>query len=92
MQNRIGSTDFEAFDPPFNLVGPDGNLRMIQFFTTNDEITLEYNDTVTLEYVPDIPDFVQQVEFRGEFIRNTTTVYIIDNDRKPHTINTGPLY
>ena len=57
-------------------------MGVIQFFASNDEVTLEYDDTVILRYLPGIDNFVQQVADSGEFIRDTTTVNIIDNDRK----------
>lgn len=59
----------------------------IQFFTTNDEVTLEYDDNVILAYVSDIMDFVEQVEGIGEFVRNTTIVNIIDNDSKNYGLD-----
>lgn len=54
----------------------------IRFFTTNNEVTLEYNDTVILRYLSEVNNFVQGVESMGEFIRDTTTINIIDNDGK----------
>lgn len=74
----IGTTDFNTV-PPIQLLD---SKALIQLFTTNDMITLEYEDTVTLRFTPSLPNFIQLVEDGGEFIRDTTTVNIIDNDRK----------
>ena len=54
----------------------------IRLFTINDEITLEYDDTVILRFTPDSPLLIPGVESEGEFIRDTATVHIIDNDSK----------
>ena len=54
----------------------------IRLFTTNDEVTLVYDDTVILRFNPAIPEFIPAVESVGEFIRDTGTVNIIDNDSK----------
>ena len=70
----IGTTDFEAL-PATTITG---NRTDIQLFTTDDDITLEYNDTVLLKFSYLIP----APEIAGEFLRDTATVNIIDNDRK----------
>ena len=56
-----------------------GNRADIQLFTTDDDITLEYNDTVLLKFSRLI---IPAPEIAGEFLRDTATVNIIDNDRK----------
>ena len=62
------------------LVEVEGNVTAtIELRTTNDDITLEYNDTVLLVFTPDESDLI---ESEGEYIRKNVTVYIIDNDRK----------
>lgn len=54
-----------------------------RFFTTNDQITLEYDDAVLFTYTPEFPDLVDEVESTSqEFIRDSAIVYIEDNDRK----------
>ena len=74
---HIGSSDFETFQPiEFE------NSAEIHLFTTNDAITLEYNDTVILTFTPDNPRLIGGVASRGEYIRHHATVKIIDNDRK----------
>ena len=73
----IGSSDFEELQPiEFE------NSAEIQLFTTNDDITLEYDDTVLLRFTPDNPLLISGVEGAGEYIRDTAIVIIIDNDRK----------
>ena len=64
------------------------NSTDIRLFTTNDEVTLEYEDTVILRFTPQISalDLVKSVEGAGEYIRDTSTVFIIDNDRKYNII------
>ena len=74
----IGSTDFETV-PPIQLAN---NKAFMQLFTTNDIISLEYEDTVTLRFTPSLSNLIQLVEDGGEFIRDTATVNIIDSDRK----------
>ena len=54
----------------------------IHLFTSNDMVTLEYNDTVILKFTPDSILLISGVESRGEFIRDSATVNIIDNDCK----------
>lgn len=77
------SSDASDFQP-INQLSTGGE---IQFFTTNDEITLELDDTVLLIYEPLLSTFAAQLEDLSppEFLRNTSTVSITDNDRKNHT-------
>ena len=58
------------------------NSAEICLFTSNDVLTLEYNDTVLLRFAPDNPLLIAGIENAGEYIRDTATVYIIDNDSK----------
>ena len=74
----IGSDDFEQLSP----IGVEDNSANIRLFTTNNEITLEYDDTVILRFRAQLPGFVQNVQNAGEFIRDVAIVNIIDNDRK----------
>lgn len=73
--NQIGSSDFEF--PP---IPSSGTAVDIQLSATDDKITLEYNDRIMLIYTPQTANFIELVELAGEFIRDTTTVNIIDND------------
>ena len=54
--------------------------------TRNDAVTLEYEDTVLLLFSPDPFEpgqtLIEFYESEGEYIRESVTVYIIDNDRK----------
>ena len=56
----------------------------IQLFTRNDDITLEYADTVNLTFIVNsgLSGQIQQLEAAGEYIRDLAIVDIIDNDRK----------
>ena len=58
------------------------NEAEIRLFTSNDEITLEYDDRVILSFTPDNPALIPALEAQGECIRDTATVNIIDNDSK----------
>ena len=63
---------------PISFINESG----IRLFTSNDEITLEYDDRVILTFTPDNPAFIPGLEAQGEYIRDTATVIIIDNDSK----------
>ncbi|CAI8050963.1 Extracellular matrix protein 3, partial [Geodia barretti] len=67
--------DFERL-APIRVV----NSVDISLFATNDEITLEYNDKIELKFIPDLSGLITSLEGLGEYIRNSTTVHIIDND------------
>ena len=60
----------------------EGNNTEIHLFTTNDEVTLEYEETVILRFKHQFPAFILDIEDNGQFIRDTATVNIIDNDSK----------
>ena len=72
-----GSTDFEHLQPIRFEISAE-----VRLFTTNDAITLEYDDTVILRFTPTSSLLIPGVEGAGEFVRDTATVNIIDNDRK----------
>ena len=77
MSPSTGSTDFVNLQPiPFN------TSRSFRLFTTDDEVTLEYDDTVILRFNPHNPLLISDYENAGEFIRDTAIVNIIDNDSK----------
>ena len=71
------STDFEVLSSQMS--GGE-----VQFFTRNDEITLEYDDRVSLVYTPEIADLAQLLEQQvpPEFLRANATLQIDDNDRE----------
>ena len=54
---------------------------MIELHTRNDDITLEYNDSVLLIFTPNGDDLIEFYESEGEYIRDNVIVHIIDNDR-----------
>ena len=66
----------------FHPIDVEDNMAEIRLFTTNDEVTLEYNDTVILRFTPGSDRLIPGVESFGEFIRDTATVNIVDNDSK----------
>ena len=67
------------------------NYAEIRLFIANDQITLEYNDRVTLVYTPSNRAIIPGIEAAGEYVRSVATVNIIDNDRKFHTSTTQVL-
>ena len=71
------SSDFERL-APISVT----NSEEIRLFTANDEITLEYDDRVLLQFTPDNPGLIPGLEAMGEYIRSSGTVHIIDNDCK----------
>ena len=76
----IDTRDFLPFSTPNRTVTATDGIS-IQLFSVDDDITLEYNDTVILKFIVN-PDVIQDLEAAGEYIRDTATVYIIDNDRE----------
>ena len=46
----------------------------------SDEVSLEKGESVTINFISAIPNFVQRVEDRGDFVVTSTEVYIIDED------------
>ena len=54
----------------------------VDFFTSNDQITLEYDDRILLTFTPFNEFLIPGVEDLGEYIRDTAIVKIIDNDSK----------
>ena len=58
---------------------PSADIRL---FTANDEVTLEYEDRVRLNFIPTSADLITGLESMGEYVRYTAIVNIIDNDCK----------
>ena len=73
----VGSSDFEPLMPISVM-----NNAQVNIFTTNDDITLEYDDSIILVFTPDDPALIPGLEAAGEYIRDTATVNIIDDDSK----------
>ena len=63
---------------PFSFV----NETEICLITSNDETTLEYDDSVILTFTPSNTVFIPGLEAQGEYIRGSATVHLIDNDSK----------
>ena len=56
---------------------------MIRLFAANDEICLEYDDDrVLLTFAPDSSDLITGLLANGEYVRDSATVNIVDNDCK----------
>lgn len=71
------TSDFEQFQPiEFS------NSVWVSLFTANDEVTLEYDDKVQLNFTADNPGLIIGLETLGEYVRDTATINIIDNDCK----------
>ena len=64
----------------------DNNDAMIDLRTRDDDVTLEYDDSVLLIFTPDEDDLIEFYEGEGEYIRDSMTIHIIDNDRKQTVI------
>lgn len=73
----IGSSDFDSL-----MSISFTNSAEIRFFSFDDEITLEYDDSVIYVFTPYNPALIPRLEAAGEFIRDTATVNIIDDDRE----------
>ena len=57
-------------------------MKKLIFHTSNDQITLEYEDRILLTFTPLNEFLIPGVEDLGEYIRDTAIVNIIDNDSK----------
>ena len=60
-------------------VSRDQPSAEIRLFTANDEVTLEYEDRVRLNFNPTAANLITGL---GEYVRNSAIVNIIDNDCK----------
>ena len=56
------------------------NEAEVRLFTSNDQITIEYDDRVILTFTPDNPALIPALEAQGEYTRDTANVNIIDSD------------
>lgn len=79
-----------TFTPVFVDASDFGRLRpitvrnnaTIHLFIVNDRVSLEYDDRVLLTFTPIHPVIITWLQGFGEYIRDTATVNIIDNDGK----------
>ena len=53
---------------------------------------LEYDDRVQLRFTPDNPGLIPGIETAGEYIRDTATINIIDNDCKIIFMSIGIIF
>ena len=58
------------------------NYADIHLFINNDETTLEYDDSVILIFTPFDPALITALEAEGEYIRDSATVNIIDDNSR----------
>ena len=79
MSLSIESTDFYLRDSPVRLVSGFSDVTL---HASNDAVTLEIGDTVILRFDPTAANIVDLVEGQGQFLRDTATVTIFDNDCK----------
>ena len=77
----IGKSDFVQLTTIIYNSGSSDNEK-IRLFTSNDEITLEYEDRIQLVFTPNDPALIPGVEGVGEYIRDTAIVNIIDYDSR----------
>lgn len=68
-----------------NIVQSNGTE--VRLLTTNDEVTLEYDDSVILSFTPANDSLITRLDGVGEYIRHTLTVHIIDNDGEHIVLN-----
>ena len=68
--SSIGSTDFEGLRSISVTISVSTNSED----TTNDEVTLEYDDRVILRFTPDNPGLIPGLEGMGQYIRDAATV------------------
>ena len=86
------TTDFIPFSTSDRSVTAANDIA-IQLFSRNDAITLEHDDTVVLRFIvnPGLTVLIQRLRAAGEYIRNTATVNIIDDDRKYVLVYTAKI-
>ena len=65
----LGASDFDRVeaDVSFENSADEMNLAVR---TRNDDITLEYNDIIILEFTPDDPSLIEFLEEDGQYIRD----------------------
>ena len=83
----LGVSDYDVITP-INA----SNNTLIHFIIIDDDIPLEDDESVILTFIPN-DDFAREfLEAAGEFIRNSVTVNIIDNDSKSFCIGTRSVF
>ena len=80
----VVSSDFFNLQPIGVSVTSTLPSAEIRLFAANDEVTLEYEDRVKLDFIPTAADLITVLEAEGEYVRNSAIVNIIDSDCKFH--------
>ena len=78
----IGTSDYEHIIPIRVFQDSTRDSTSIRLITHQDIMSLEYDDSIILVFTPDDPELIPALEDFGEFIRDTATVNIIDDDSK----------
>ena len=81
LYNYTPSLDVDDFEPLSLELVPGENME-ISLVTIDDEITLEYNDTILLEFEHENYETLETIMQNNEFLREKVVVHIIDNDRE----------
>ena len=76
MKFYVGESDFEDF-PPLSAT----NGTVIHLGIIDDDIPREYGESVNLSFTPHKNDYAALLA-QGEYVRDTATVNIMDNDGK----------
>ena len=63
-----------------NIPTNESEITSLTFVPRDDDITLEYDDRVTLTFTPQDPHLIDAIEAAGEFVRHRATVNIIDTN------------
>ena len=78
----VGSSDFTSMQQ-ISFTNDNANpVTEIRVITLNDEVTLEYEDRVTLRFTPAQANFIENLADQFEYIRDTANINIIDKDSK----------
>ena len=82
--HNVFAVSFKALCDFENLGKVKIHSESVEFslLTINDDIALESNDTVKLIFKPLHPQFMKELEDKGEFLRESAFVHICDNDGK----------
>ena len=73
----IASQDYQHFR---EVTTSETGATSVTFITWDDEISLEYDDSVNLTFTPENQHLLDGIEAAGEFVRHAATVNIIDTD------------
>ena len=82
MHTFLGSSDFARLSQISVVNSIDAPATEIHLFTVSDEVALEYDDKFLLRFIPAQANLISGLASNFEYIRETATVNIIDNDCK----------